>query len=124
MKGLLISFSVTRLFEKGFLYIFTTESFIVDIISLKYKGVLFTNRYRFLKEENNRTFLKKLAKRIKTVLLFVKDLPFNKNLDRRPNDKKKYVSPSIVLKVGKKRLLVKLSARVLVGLWNFLRCAL
>ena len=43
----------------------------------------------FLKEENNNTLRKKLAKRIKTSLFFVNDLPFNKNLATRPKDKKK-----------------------------------
>lgn len=102
----------------------TTGSLIVDIISLKYKGVLLTKRYIFFRDEKRSTFLKKLASRINTVLLFVKALFFKRNLDSIPNERKKYDSPKIVRNVGKNLLREKFSANTLVGLKNLRRVRL
>ena len=121
MNGFGTSFSLTRLFEKGFLYTLTTGSFIVDMISLKYRGVLFIKRYMFFSDEKSNTFLKKLANRIKTVLLFVKALFFSKNLDSIPKERKKYDSPRSVLNVGKNLLREKFRAKTFVGLKNLRR---
>jgi len=99
----------------------TTGSFIVDMISLKYKGVLFTKRYIFFKEEKSNTFLKKLASKMKTVLLFVKALFFKRNLDSIPNERKKYDSPKRVRSVGKNLSREKFKASTFVGLKNLRR---
>ena len=93
-----------------------TGSFIVDIISLKKSGVFLTKRYMFLKEAKSKTFLKKLARRRYTVLLFVKAFPFSKNFAIRPRDRKNSTFLFCPWIVGKNRPLVKFSAKVLVGL--------
>jgi hypothetical protein len=70
----------------------------------------------FVNDEKSKILRKKLAKRIKTSLFFVKALPFKRNFAKRPRDRKKYVSPFRVLIVGKNFPRVKFNANIFVGL--------
>ena len=71
----------------------------------------------FLNDENNKTFLKKLAKRRYTVLLLMKALLFIKNLDNRPKERKNIDRPFRFRIDGKNLARVKFKDKIVSGLW-------